>query len=124
MKLNVSSKNEFYFYPDVADNLKLEEKDRFTIVVKKVSAALSGTDWFKYDEDDKYLGVDNKAKIKSQIKEIRNAPILLVDGDKEKELTIDDLMDGIYPELFEIITELNLFILKIESEGGLETKKS
>ena len=122
MKLTISSKNEYYFYPNVGDNLKKEEKDRFTIVVKKVNPALVGSNWFIYNDKNEYVGINNAVKLRSHVKEIKNAPILLIDGE-EREMTIDDLFSNDYTELYQIVLDLNQFISKLDTNGELETKK-
>lgn len=124
MKLTVSSKNEYYYYPEILDNLEKEEKDRFAIVVKKVNQALSGGDWFKYDTKGKYLGISNSKKLRSYVKGLKNAPMLDIDGKTEREVTIDDLFSDDFPALYQIVTGLNDFVLKLDTDGEIETKKS
>jgi len=123
MKLSVNSKNEYYFYPDVADNLEKEEKERFTIVVKKINPALIGTDVYIYNDNNEFVGVNNAIRLKSHVKELRNPPILQVDGVEERELTIEDLFSDNYTELYSIVLELNMFIHKLNTEEEFETKK-
>lgn len=123
MKLKVSSKNEFYFYPDVQDNLEKQEQDRFAIVVKKVNLALEGASIYQYDENYKLTGIDNLAKLKLHIKELRNAPMLEIGDTEEREMKIDDLLSGDFPELYSIVSGLNNFIINLDAEG-VDTKKS
>lgn len=105
------------------DNLEKEEKDRFTIVVKKVNAALEGSRWLKLEENNTY-SLNNEAKLREYIKGFKNAPILQIDGKTEREMTIDDLLGDKFPALFQIVADLNEFILKLDRKGEMETKKS
>ncbi|MCP3679337.1 MAG: hypothetical protein GY782_03350 [Gammaproteobacteria bacterium] len=124
MKLSVSSTNEHYYYPDIENNLKLEEKDRFAIVVKRVNPTLSGSEWVVINDKGEVAGIDNRKRIKSQIKKLVNAPVLDIEG-KEREMTIDDLLSDSYPIFYDVVTDLNIFMGKLDEKGGeVETKKS
>ncbi len=123
MKLTVNSKNEHYFYPEIEDNLEKEEKDRFAIVVKRVNPTLTGSEWVIYNDKHEVKGLDNRARIKSQIKKFVNAPTLDIEG-KEREMTIDDLLSDAFPIFYDVVTDLNIFMGKLDEKGEeLDVKK-
>jgi hypothetical protein len=123
MKISVSSKNEFKFYPDVWGNMDLEEKERFAVVVKKISRALGVSKWTKFDTDGN-IEVDLDGRIKSQIVKLINAPLLEIDGGKKSEvLTIDILYSGLYTQLDPLLSQISDYIADLEVEDDEKVKK-
>ena len=124
MKIAVSTKNEYPFYPDIENNLELPVKDRFAIVCRKINQAMTSGSWSNYTEDGELI-IDIKSKLRQHIVRIDNAPVLNIDdGADTREMTIDDLLGSDFPELYDIATELMKFAGKIQNEGELEVKKS
>ena len=124
MEISVSTKNEYPFYPDIANNLELPVKDRFAIICRKINQAMTSSRWSNYTEEGE-LVIDVAGKLREHIVRIDNAPVLNIDdGADTREMTIDDLFSNEFPVLYDIATELMKFAGKIQSEGELEVKKS
>ena len=121
MKISVSSTNEIPFTPDIYGNMDLDEKDRFTIIFRKLNSALNTGTWAKFESDGS-MNIDLKSKIKSQIVRIDNPPALVTEKGKEIELTVDILLSDDFSELYEIVSQVVEAINDIEA-GGLNIKK-
>lgn len=123
MKITVSTKNEFPFHPDIADNLKMDSKDQFTVVLRKLNDTLHSRKWATFKRDGEF-DIDLQKKIKAHIVELINPPILAPkDGSKEIELTIDILIDSDYPELFNLTHQIIDEINRLQDVGSIDTKK-
>lgn len=124
MKITVSSKNEFEFYPDIAGNLELEPSKRFTIIVRKLNNVLHSSRWASVDTDG-HVDVNLSNRVKEHIVRLVNPPMLDIDGGKsERELAVDDLINPEFSELFDIVEQLVYFINQLQDSGSFETKKS
>lgn len=122
MKLQVSSVNEYKFYPDVADNLSLEEKKRFTVVLKKINRTLHNNKYVVYENNGKDITIDYAAKLKLHIVRIENPPMLEIDKLNSREMVISDLLDDQFEALYGIVEQIFTEITRLEGIT-IETKK-
>jgi hypothetical protein len=90
MKLKINKVAEHKFYPDIENNLELEESKRFTFVMKKLHkfAIMEAVSL----GEDKSLNMDKVEYIKSSILRIDNPITLEIEG-KERPIEISDLFD-------------------------------
>jgi hypothetical protein len=121
MKLVVSSKNEFNFIPDIANNKDIADKDKFIVVMRKVNRSLDSDKWTTFDKEGSF-DISYRDKLKAYIVKFVNPPILSIDGVEEKELTVDMLLNSSYPELDILIDQL---VDKMNDlDLGIDIKKS
>jgi hypothetical protein len=120
MKIPVRSKNEFRIIPDFYNNLQLEPKDQFVIVLRKLSN-LETSEWSSFNSDGE-ISIDMKKRIESSIVRLENPPVLVVDDKEHIELTKEVLVSGKYVELYELETFLTSEITNL-NEGTEKDKK-
>jgi hypothetical protein len=122
MKIKVSSKNEFKFVPDIFNNLELDPKDQFTIVLKKLSA-LDENNYTIYNKEDGSVKINLRERIKASIVRLENPPILEIDDQNEIELTVDILASGKYEALYDLEDMLLFEIKRLDDDSNLNAKK-
>jgi hypothetical protein len=124
IKLKVNANNEYRFIPDIGDNLKLPDSDKFVVVLKRMSIALNASNWIHYKSDGS-MEPDIRAKLRDHIIRFEN-PLLLDDGGKQIDLTIDILLSDKYTALDDLLGQIIDKINEISSKGrtGIEIKKS
>jgi hypothetical protein len=128
LKLKVSGKNEFPFYPDVeldkGQNLELPEKDRFTVVLKKLSRTIHGDEWSTYDKDGIIQSVDVVKCIEMHFVEFINEPDIEIESiGKVKKLTLKMLLSDDYPELDFLVDMILKQINEINMREEVDLKK-
>jgi hypothetical protein len=104
MNIEINPSEEEIIYPDLADNLERKEKDRFAIVIKRLSN-LEKMQALKIK--DGHVQNDPAQLLRMSVKEIINAPLV----NDDRELTIDDIFEaeelyGVFQKVY--ITSLNL----------------
>lgn len=122
MRLTISTKNEFCYVPDIADNLKLPDGQKFKIIVRKINHAIAPVEI--RDDDGNIKPIDMKDRVRRHIVRLENPPELSIDGKLTRQMEIDDLFNEDFSSLFPIVEGLIVFIGKIRKEGGIEQKKS
>jgi hypothetical protein len=122
MEITVSSKNEFRVVPDIMNNTDFEDKDRFAVIMRKLSSLESG-EWSSVSADNKVF-FDIRKKLKKAIVRLENAPSIKIDDTEVIPLTVDIILSGKYPELYSLETFLISEMTRLESEGVLDIKKS
>lgn len=121
MKLNVSSKNEHKFVPNLGNNLELPEDQQFVIIYKKINKFLHGQEWTIYKKDNTVDRVDYPKLMKMHIVRLVNPPILHdTETDKEEELTILTLVSDKYDILFQVQEDFVNTVLGIGDEDELK----
>ena len=121
MEIKVGGLNEFRFVPDIVDNLEQPKEKRFVIVVKKISNVLNSQNWVSLDENGE--GIIDKGKMYlANIVRFENAPFM-DDNGKKTVLTSEELTEGKYHVLYDIMDKLAIFINNLGSQGNDETKK-
>ena len=137
MKITLQTKNEYIFYPDIdtdqGKNSELPEDKRFGVVVQKVSSPAFTQKYMNFDALTGGVDINTFTKLKLNVMRLVNAPIIDFKGDQavdekgkeipSRQMTVDDLFDTRFPELFPILQDLQIFTNKLEIEG-LEVKKS
>jgi hypothetical protein len=125
MRIKVNVSNEYTFTPDIFENMKQAEAERFKIVFKKLNQTLCSDRWISYtlDGSKKEMLINMRDKIRDHFVRIINPPTIQVDGKTEHEMTLDDILSEKYPELSELVSQIISFIGTL-SESGFERKKS
>jgi hypothetical protein len=122
MNISISGKNEVYFYPKIENNLELAEKDRFCIVLRKLNRTMHADKWARYSEGDVQISL--LKRIQAHMIRLINPPTLQLEDGTEKALTIENLLNEEYSELFSLLVEINDFIQdNLIDDTGIETKK-
>lgn len=123
MKIKVSAKNRYDFIPDIGDNLKLPDNEKFVIVLTRLNQVLNSGKWSHFGADGS-VSVNLKQKMIDHIIEFKRPP-LIDDGVSQKELTVEMLLSDRYPELSDLVNQI---LGEINANTGrkpeIETKKS
>lgn len=126
MTIEINSKNEYTVFPDVQDNLKKPEKERFAVVLHRIGRYKMNNAALRRDG----VGEDGKPKfhydsvdfLRASIKRLVNAPMLQDEGGDLHEMTVEDLLA--VPELDGIAIQVEDKAWKLHNEGDLEIKNS
>lgn len=116
MKLDVSSKNEHIYVPDIGDNLQLPENERFEIVYKRINRYMHGQEWTQYKKDNSVDRVNYAKLLKMHILRFNNPPILRNEKGEEETLTIDILLSEKYDIFDKMINDLIDTFLGLNNE--------
>jgi hypothetical protein len=122
MKLKVNAENRYNFIPDIADNRKLPESERFVVVLRRLNATLNSGKWASY-ETEGGVSINMVHKIKDHIIEFKNPP-MLDDGSSQFLLTPEILLSEKYGALNDLIDQIVDEINKISQSQKIEIKKS
>ncbi len=124
MRIKVNADNEYSFTPDIFENMKVPESERFKIVFRKLNQTLCSDRWISYTMDGKKeMLINMRGKIRDHFVRLVNPPTLQIDGKTEKEMDIDDILSERYTELSDLVSQMITFIGTL-SESGFERKKS
>ncbi len=126
MIIDVSSKNEHYFTPDIFGNMKLPEGERIKFVLRKVSSLLKGDNWTRYSRNPETgkdeITFDAGERLRAHIVRIENPPVLKENGQKDITLDVETLISGKYHALDKLLELLFNKINELDAEK-VDTKK-
>ena len=104
MKLKVNANNEYAFTPDIGDNRKLPDGERFVVMLRRLNQTLHSGKWSAFGMDGT-VSVDLKTKIRDHIIELKRPPVI-DDGATQKELTVEMLLSDRYSELDDLVNQI------------------
>ena len=122
MEIQLGSKNEFVFVPEIANNLELPENEQFKVVYRKLSNRLHGSKWSHFNKDGDFE-YDYFLKLKENIIRLENAPELRFKTGQLKKMSIKDLCNPENHELFDLVEQIVKDIETTEAEGIGSKKK-
>jgi len=121
MEILINAKNEYDFIPDIFGNGNLPDGQKFKIVMQKVNGTLHSGEWSSFDKDGNLL-IQLHKKLKKHIVSFINPPKLRIGG-IVRDLTIDDIIDEKFPELYELVNLLVEEMNRLDSERIDNRKK-
>ena len=122
MEIQLGSKNEFEFVPDIGNNLELPEQEQFKVVYRKLSNRLHASQWSSFDKEGNF-NYNYFDKIKANVIRLVNPPELRFNTGQLKKMTVKDLCNEENHELFGLVEQITNAIEETEKEGIGSKKK-
>ena len=121
MEFNISGKNEFTLIPEIGNNKEIPHNQQFRIVHKKLSNRLHSGKWSSFDATGKF-SYDIFAKVREHVIRIENPPKLKMKDGQHRSMTIDDLCNESYHELYPVVEQI-IDAIELSKKEGIDSKK-
>jgi len=120
MKIKINALNEYRFYPDLGVE---QHGEKFCVVLKRLSATIHSSRWADFNADTGAVSIDMARRVAAHIVRLENAPELELPDGTARGMVAEDLTNGEYPELFNILEQVNNEINRLdELSGSYEVK--